>query len=123
MMTVLVTRAMSNNVLQEDTVIFSWLRAVQSIFINMNHSFPRLKQPDMSEDTGTVLMKLKSHWVDAAGLFLDNFAQLYSLQWIHGWTLINIYCNCKLCFIRISCTLCADTDSGHYSVLTVYFTW
>lgn len=66
---VLVTTAKSNNVLQGNTVIFSWLRAVQSILINMNFSFPKLEQSDLSKDTMTVYPKLNSQWVDSMGCF------------------------------------------------------
>lgn len=59
MMPVLVTTAMSKSVAQGDTVTFSWLWAVQSIFINMNNSFPKLDWPGLFEDTGTTIEKRK----------------------------------------------------------------
>lgn len=54
MMAVLVTGAMSNYVLQGNSVMFSWLGAVQSIFISTNNRIPKLKLPILSEDKGTI---------------------------------------------------------------------
>lgn len=57
MMPVLLTTAMSKSVLQGKTVTFFWLWAVQSIFINMNYSVPKLEEPGLFEDTGTTHSK------------------------------------------------------------------
>lgn len=57
MMPVLATRAMSDYVLQGNGTLFSRLWALQSIFINVNRSYPKLRPTEIFEDTETPCTK------------------------------------------------------------------